>query len=107
MNKNDILVELYNTEFVDKYVRERSICKNDIEDKINDIWVIICDIPEQRLIDFYKQGGINKIRQFVSGIISRQCCSVNSKIYQTYDRYKTDEFCYNHHQLYENYQNEI
>lgn len=84
--KNQIITELYNTNFVDKYCRQ--IFKNtneiDIEDVIQHCYLQICEIDEQKLIDIYNKKGINGIRQFVSGIINRQCNSVRSSLYYTY-----------------------
>lgn len=60
--------------------------RGDINDVTQEIWVIICSQPEERLQDLYEQGGINKVRQFVAGIICRQCRSVNSVVYYKYDK---------------------
>lgn len=86
MTKNEIITELYNTNFVQKYCRE--IFKNTkdipIEDVIQHIFLQVLEIDEQKLIDIYEKKGINGIRQFASGIINRQCNSVRSSLYYTY-----------------------
>lgn len=86
ITKNDILIELYNTNFVEKYTRQ--VFKNtqdiDIQDVCQHCWLQICEIDEQKLIEIYEKKGINGIRQFVSGIINRQCNSVRSSLYYLY-----------------------
>lgn len=86
MTKNEIITELYNTNFVQKYCRE--IFKNTkdipIEDVIQHIFLQVLEIDEQKLIDIYEKKGINGIRQFVSGIINRQTNSVRSSLYYLY-----------------------
>ncbi|MBO7226544.1 MAG: hypothetical protein J6V33_03055 [Bacteroidales bacterium] len=86
MNKNQIITELYNTQFVDKYCRQ--IFKNtneiNIEDVVQHCWLQICEIDEKKLINIYNKKQIDGVRQFVSGIINRQCNSVRSSLYYTY-----------------------
>ena len=86
MTKNEIITELYKTNFVDKYTRQIFKNTNDIpiEDVIQNNYLQICEIDEQKLIDIYNKKGINGIRQFVSGIINRQTNSVRSSLYYTY-----------------------
>lgn len=92
ISKNQILEELYNTEFVDKYIYKlsNSLDLALIDDIKGEIWVIICEIKEDRIISLYKQGGINKVRQFVSGIIYRQIRSKTSPIYKKYKKWALD-----------------
>lgn len=86
MTKNEIITELYNTEFIQKYCRK--IFKNtqdiDIEDVIQHCWLQILETDDQRLIDIYNKKGLNGVRQFVSGIISRQVNSTRSSLYYLY-----------------------
>lgn len=86
MTKNEIITELYNTNFVQKYCQQ--IFKNTqdipIEDVIQHIFLQVLEIDEKKLIEIYNKKGINGIRQFVSGIINRQCNSTRSSLYYTY-----------------------
>lgn len=85
LNKEKILNELIETKFVENYCRLKLTNKEiDIEEAIQHIYLIICEIDEEKLIQWYNEGGINKIRQVVSGIISRQLNSTNSEFYYTY-----------------------
>lgn len=86
ITKNEILIELYNNEFVDKYCRQifKNVQDIPIEDVCQHCWLQICEIDDQRLIDIYNKKGLNGVRQFVSGIINRQCNSTRSSLYYTY-----------------------
>lgn len=91
LNKEVILNELIETKFVENYCRLKLTNKEiDVEEAIQHIYLIICEIEEEKLIQWYNEGGINKIRQVVSGIISRQLNSTNSEFYYTYVLKNTD-----------------
>lgn len=82
--KNEILNELYETDFVKKYTAKLLKQKDFLQDAEQEIWLIICNQPSERIENLYENGGINKVRQFVSGIISRQINSTTSNFYNTY-----------------------
>lgn len=86
MTKQQIIKELYDTNFVESYTAKLLVNRDDIplEDAISHIWLIICELDEERMSQWYEQGGINKIRQVVAGIINRQCRSTSSSLYYTY-----------------------
>lgn len=100
--KEKILYELYKTNFVKNYVRKvgwKNVNKDDLE---QEIWLELCDIDTKKLQKLYKQGGINKVRSYVSGMIVRMCCSKNSRIYKKYN-IATEEFDpVKHYKEYEN-----
>lgn len=79
--KNEIIEELYRTGFVDKYCRQKCINQDNIDDYIADVWCIICELDDERLQEWYKDRGIDKVRQVVGGIICRTCCSTKSQSY--------------------------
>lgn len=91
MTREEILKELYDTQFVPNYIRKLALPSDQpyLDDLEGDVWVILCEIPEQRLIDIYNQGGrpsINNIRKLASGIIYRQEHSETSTYYKRYKR---------------------
>ena len=91
MSKQEILQELYDTHFVAGFVRKcnQGMYTNDeIEDIEQEVWLMICSLTEDKLQDLYGQGGINKVRQYCSGIITRQ---IKSKTSQVYYRYRKNE----------------
>lgn len=73
MTKQDIIEELYKTDFVRAY--SKKLYGNNhsewIEDRIQDAYLTICSLPEERLLDMYRQGGINFVRKYASGVIFR------------------------------------
>lgn len=87
-SRDEILDELYKTGFVENYVKQLAKA-NDIEfldDEKQEIWLIICKIPDKRIIELYN-GDINNVRKFVSGVIHRQMKSVTSSIHTKYRRH--------------------
>ena len=68
-SNNEIVEELINTGFVKNYIRRRCIGWDSQGDVENDVYVILLEYP--LLSELYKKGGINKIRQFASGVIIR------------------------------------
>ncbi len=82
LKREEILKELYETEFVDKFTREKCLQKDYVDDYIQEVWKIICEIPECKLIQLYdKEHHINGVRRFVAGIICRAVASSTSPIY--------------------------
>lgn len=90
MTRNQIITELYKTGFVENYIRK--IANNEdwanIDDYICEIWLMICEVPQQDIVDKYNDCGINCLRQYISGIIVRQIHSENSVIYRQYKRHR-------------------
>ena len=80
--RDEILQELYDCEFVEKYTREKCKQQEYLEDYIQEVWVIICQIPEEKLQELYMQeNNINGVRRFVAGIICRTVASQTSEAY--------------------------
>ena len=90
--KNKILTELYETAFVNNYVRKLIHRRSNIneDDAIQHCWLQILEIPDGKLIHQYERNGIKGVIQFVSGVIYRQCISTNSSLYYTQVKYSTD-----------------
>lgn len=93
--KNEIIQELYDTDFVQRYSMQllNSADVPNYDDYLGELWLIICEIPEERLQKLYyhkkKDGtieGINGVRRFVSGIITRQIKSDTSLLYCRYKK---------------------
>lgn len=82
MNRDEILKELYECEFVEKYTREKLKQQDYLDDYIQEVWQIICEIPEKKLVELYKQeNSINGVRKYVAGIICRTVHSQTSGAY--------------------------
>lgn len=86
LDKQQIIKELYETQFVENYLKT-FVRANDIDhvsDEIQEIYLIVCQMDEERLTALYSNGGINGVRRFVAGVISRQMKSTTSRIHQIY-----------------------
>lgn len=94
VTRNEILVELYNTQFVENYAK-KFVKGNDIEnleDEIQELYLIAAEIPEERLINMYRTDGINGVRRFMAGVIHRQMNSTTSLIHSKYRKHKINTF---------------
>lgn len=88
--RDEILNELYYTEFVEKYTREKCKQQDYVEDYIQEVWAIICKIPEEKLVELYDQEhSINGVRKFVSGVICRTVASQTSEAYKKLIKHST------------------
>ena len=94
VTRDEILVELYNTQFVENYAK-KFVKGNDIEnleDEIQELYLIAAEIPEERLISMYRADGINGVRRFMAGVIHRQMNSTTSLIHSKYRKHKINTF---------------
>lgn len=87
-SKTEILTELYNTHFVKNYAFKVSgrLDKVFFEDIVGELYLFICELPEDLIVGIYNKCGINCFRQYVSGIIVKQLRSKNSVIYRKYKK---------------------
>lgn len=88
MTKDEIITELARTRFVENYAR-RFCGKADLlnyEDIVGELWLIICEKDESKILGWYARGGMDGVRRVVSGIIHRQLRSKTSDIYLKYTR---------------------
>lgn len=94
MTIDDIIMELYETNFVFKYTAEMLTNRDVIEldDAVMEVWVNVIEWlrkNEDKALHIYKKKGINGIRQIASGIIVRQCRSQSSSLYYKYIKKST------------------
>lgn len=85
ITKEQCIEELIKTGFVENYCKKVSYNKRDLKDIVQDIYIMVYDLPEEQVVDLFVQGGVNQLRKFVSGLIVRQLCSKNGKIRKKYD----------------------
>lgn len=92
--RNKIIEELHETNFIPAYMRRLMNSSDDPyrDDLEMEIWMIVLNLSYDKLLDLYTEGGkkpqgnINKVRQFVSGIMYRQIKSTTSSYYTTYKK---------------------
>ena len=86
MGRNEIILELYKSEFVPKYVHvvAHPTDADNMDDIIAEIWLMICKIDDSRLLAIYNDGGMGQIYRYVSGMIWNQLRSTSSAYYKRY-----------------------
>ena len=93
MTRDAIIRELYDTHFVENYARQFAGKADSVyfDDIVAELYCMICELPEHVVTSAYRQGGINAIRRYVSGLIAKQMRSTNSRIYRKYTRHVYNE----------------
>lgn len=89
MKRNDIISELCNTGFIEKYMRQQ--CFETDEDRIKDfaqeIYVILLSDDPEGIEQMYEEGGLDRVKVFAAGIIKRQLTLSHSLIHRKYRKY--------------------
>ena len=83
--KNTIIQWLYDIHLVEwysTYLIGKSI-DDDLQDKIQEIYLILCEIPQEKWDELYAQGKYS-ITAYVTGVIHQQLYSTTSTIYYKY-----------------------
>lgn len=86
MTREQIIIELYNSHFVENYARKYcgKIDMLFFDDIVQELYTMICELPDEKLTVLCQQKGYNAVRRYVSGLIIRQMRSQNSIIYKLY-----------------------
>ena len=90
-NRDDIVQWIYDINIVEWYTTfllRRNMTQCDVLDKIQDIYIEICNIPQEKWDELYEQGAYS-ISAYVSGIIHRQIVSDTSTIYRRYNLWRS------------------
>lgn len=87
MNRDEVLEYIYNLQFIQNYTRKLANCDdwNLIDDIVQDIFLQLCEVPEEKWQTLLSQGTKNDsfkaVRGYVSGLVYRNVKSKNSKVY--------------------------
>ena len=88
--KRDTIVQwIYDIRIVEWYTTfllHKEITELDVEDKIQEIYAMICDISQEKWDELYEQGKYS-ISAYVTGIVHQQIVSATSRVYFKYNRY--------------------
>jgi hypothetical protein len=79
-----ILDELERDNIVRDMCVNMRVAQNDIDDLIQEIYVILLEYDRDRLIEIYNR---KQLRYFLVGIVKRQYRSCNSPYYKKYKKY--------------------
>lgn len=86
-SREDILQYLWDVGLINNYVKKleyETIDDETLQDIIQEIWLVICEIPEDKIVNLYKEQGKTGLTAFMSGLIYRQIHSNTSPIYRKY-----------------------
>lgn len=89
-SRDDIVQWIYDINIIPWYVTyllKRPLNSCDVQDKIQDLYIEVCKVPQEKWDDLYEQGYYS-ISAFVAGIVHRQIISDSSTIYYKYNKYK-------------------
>ena len=89
MTYDEIIRELYDSQFIENYTKQILNSPSDKtiqDDCIGEIWLMVLG-KKENIIRLHREGGLNKVRQYFAGLISRQLHSSSSLIYRKYRRY--------------------
>lgn len=87
--KDDIIQWIFDIHIVEwytTYLLKKSMENEDVQDKIQEIYLMICEVPQKKWNELYSQGRF-AISGYVTGIIHQQLISTTSKIYKKYEKY--------------------
>jgi len=87
--KDDIIQWIYDIHIVEwytTYLLKKTMENEEVQDKIQEIYLMICEVPQKRWNELYSQGRF-AISGYVTGIIHQQLISKTSKIYKKYGKY--------------------
>ena len=79
-----IIGELENNGTVREICENMKVSKNDIDDFVQEIYMILLEYDKDKIIDLYNK---KQLKYFIVGIISRQYNSSTSPYYKKYKKY--------------------
>lgn len=86
-SREDILQYLWDIGLVNNYIKKleyETIDEETLQDIIQEIWLMICELPEEKITSLYKNQGKTGLTAYMSGVIYRQIHSKTSPIYKKY-----------------------
>jgi hypothetical protein len=96
-SRDSILTWIYKTNLVPwyaTYILQKPYEDDLVQDLIGELYLIICEIKEEKWNELYQQGKF-AISGYVTGIIKQQIYSDSSRIYYKYYKYANKEITMN------------
>lgn len=88
-NRDEVINWLYATHIVEWYTTKlcmKTLEDEDTRDKVQEIYLMVLEIPQDRLDELYEQG-TKILSSYIVGLIKKQLVSDTSDIYKKYNRY--------------------
>lgn len=82
--KNEIICELFEKKIIDEIMHNFSIKKNDWDDFMQEIYLILLEYDSDKLFEMYEK---KQLKWFIIKIIQNQYFSKNSTFYCKYKKY--------------------
>lgn len=91
--RDDVINWIYATHIVEwytTYLMKKPVEDDNVADRIQELYLMICEIPEEKWKGLYAQGQY-AVSAYVTGIIHQQIISENSAIYKKYTKHEAIE----------------
>lgn len=89
MTRADIITDLYKSHFVEvdanKFIGHTERQYRD--DIIAELYLMVCEIPERRLLELSQRCGCECVKNYVAGLVIKQLRSKNSRVFRKYTRH--------------------
>lgn len=82
--KNQIITEIHNSGLLVELCNNMGVRANDIDDLIQEIYLIIAEYDEDRIVEMWEKS---QLKFFLVRVISNQYFSKNSPFYKKYKKY--------------------
>lgn len=92
-DRDTILQWIYDLNIIEWYIKHlthKATDDLDTQDKIQEIYAFLCEVPQDKW-DFLYMQGKRSIVAYVTGLVHRQVISTSSKCYKKYDRHNKRE----------------
>lgn len=82
--KNQIITDIHNSGLLVELCTNMGVKANDIDDLIQEIYLIIAEYDEDRIVEMWEKS---QLKFFLVRVISNQYFSKNSPFYKKYKKY--------------------
>ena len=92
LTRKRILDWMATTGYIENFTRSKihALDRDYTEDYISDIWLQICEIPEEKLVEIYRSGK-GRFTNYLKGLIMNNIRSVESNLYKRIKKPRVNE----------------
>lgn len=84
MTYEQIIEQVVASGIVPRYVQHYRYTATYRDDITAELYLLICSLPKRRLVDIQRRKGMEGVYAYLSGLLTHQLRSTNSKIYWRY-----------------------